>query len=94
MVFILSLKGKSFQSSLLKWDIKPANKKLWNQFKIFFRKVQVTLWKAGSLTVEEGINHSKLVNMLSQGVKPDESMNNIQNEHILQDQINEGPVDQ
>ena len=92
MGYIIMKKAKPFQSSLLKWDIRPAQEKTWNEFKIFFRRVQVALRKAGSLTVEDGINHSELVNMVSQGVKQaiedtnqpqEESVNNVQNENIL-----------
>ena len=70
----------------------------WNEFKIFFRSVQVALQKAGSLTVEDGINHSELINMVSQGVKQAiedssppqlKTANNIQNENNLQEQLNE-----
>ena len=63
-------KAKPFQSSLLKWDIKPTNeKKTWNKFKIFFCQVQVVLCESGNLNVEDIINHSALVNMVSEGAK-------------------------
>ena len=73
----------------------------WNEFKIFFCSVQVALQKAGSLTVEEGINHSELINMVSQGVKQAiedssppqlETADNIQNENNLQEQMNDMKV--
>ena len=69
MGYIILKKAKPLQSSLLKWDICPAEEKTWNEFKSFFWRPQVGLRKAGSLTVEEGINHSELVNIASQGVK-------------------------
>ena len=95
MGYIILKKAKPSQSSLLKWDTRPVPQKTWTEFKTFFRRVQVGLRKAGSLTVEEGINHSELVNMVSEGVKPAkedtglplraESMNNVQHENALQE---------
>ena len=70
----------------------------WNEFKIFFRSVQLALRKDGSLTVEDRINHSELSNMVSQGVKEAivgssppqfKTANNIQDENSLQEQLNE-----
>ena len=93
--YIILKKANLFQSSLLKWDIRPGAQKTWNEFKLFFCRVQLGLRKAGSLTVEEGINHSELVNMVSQGVKQaiedagpppqTESINNVQHENTLQE---------
>ena len=98
MGYIILKKAKPFQSSLLKWDIRPMANRNWNKFKMFFRSVQVALRKSGSLTVEDGINHSELINMVSQGVKQAiedssppqfETANNIQDENCLQEQLNE-----
>ena len=69
MGYIIIKKAKPFQSSILKWDVKPAEEKKWQHFKNFFCRVQVALHKAGSLTAEEGINYSELVNMVTAGVK-------------------------
>ena len=60
--------------------------------------MQVAQQKAGSLAVKDGINHSELINMVSQGVKQAiedsslpqfETANNIQDENSLQEQLNE-----
>ena len=98
MGYIILKKAKPFQSSLLKWDIKPATAKSWDNFKNFFRQVQVALHKTGGLTVQDGINHSELVNMVSEGVRQamvergpdlDEIAFNMQEENNMQQQLSE-----
>ena len=58
---------------------------MWDNFKNYFFAVQVALRKTNGITVDEGMNHTELVNMVSEGVtqaiethKPPGTINNVQ----------------
>lgn len=69
MAYIILQRTNTFKSGLRKWNEKAANLKTWENCKQHFRDVQKNLRKTGSLTVEEGINHTELINMVSEGVR-------------------------
>eukprot|EP00957_Ditylum_brightwellii_P131748 10047315-Ditylum_brightwellii.AAC.1 len=42
--------------------------KTWPNFKVFFREAQKELHCTGKLTVEEIMNHTKMIQLIEQGV--------------------------
>ena len=66
--YILILKMLKYKSSLRKWNELPAPQKTYDNMKTVFRKAQRAMRKTGELTIQEGINHTELVNLVSEGV--------------------------
>ena len=66
--YILILKMLKYKSALRKWNELPAADKTYDNMKTVFRKAQRAIRKTGEITVQEGLNHTELVNFVSEGV--------------------------
>ena len=83
--YLLLQRTRHFKLGLQEWNRKSTSDQTWINFMIHFRDVHQDLKKTGELTVQEGINHADLINMVSEGVKnaleqapeqpPEESIN-------------------
>ena len=60
---------KQYKTGLKEWNERPVVDRTWNNFKIHFCNVQIALCKTGELTIDEGLNPSEIVNMVSEGVR-------------------------
>ena len=60
---------KPFKTALQEWLERPIAQRNWNTFKTHFCDAKNSLRKTGEITVEEGLNHTQMVNMVSEGVQ-------------------------
>ena len=67
--YIVLQRSKPFKNSLRDWNARPANQRTYANFKTHFRDAQIALRKTGEITVEEGLNHAEVVNMVTEGVR-------------------------
>lgn len=67
--YMLITKTLKYKSTLKAWNALPAAEKTWNNFKNVFRKSQKAMRKTGELNSPDGLNHTELVNVVSEGVK-------------------------
>ena len=69
MAYIVLQRCKPFKMSLREWNGRPVADRTWNNFKNHFREAQISLRKTGEITIEEGINHTEMINLVSKGVR-------------------------
>ena len=82
--YIVLQRCKPFKTALCKWNVRSAAQHNWNMFKTHFCDVKISLRKTGKITVDEGLNHASVVNMVLEGVQaalaehtpPNEQANN------------------
>ena len=77
------------------WNKLPPQDRTWSNFKTHFRDVQIASHKTGDLTINKGLNHTKIVNMVSEGVQvaheeqePVKQVNRTEETHNLCTQLN------
>ena len=94
---ILCFKDTGNKKTGLKvWTELPQQDRTWNNFKKYLRDVQIVLRKTGDLTIDEGLNHTKIINMVSEGLRvafdkhtPAKQVNNMAETDNLCAQLNE-----
>ena len=59
---------KAFKNSLGNWNALPAANCTYANFKNHFREAQIALCKTGKITVDKGLNHTAVVDMVTEGV--------------------------
>eukprot|EP00957_Ditylum_brightwellii_P160310 12203560-Ditylum_brightwellii.AAC.1 len=64
--YIIHQQAHKFASNLTKWNNKPDTQKTWANFQSHFQKAQKDLHRSGNLTVEYGINHTEMINMVAE----------------------------
>ena len=69
IAYLILQKLRQFKNGLHSWNKLPRVNQTWDNFKIHFRSEHKELKKTGQLTIEEGMNQTNLVNMISEGVK-------------------------
>ena len=69
MGYIILQRCKQYKTGLKEWNERPLADRTWNNFKTHFRNVQIALRKTGELTIDEGLNHSAIVDMVTEGVR-------------------------
>ena len=69
MAFLLFQKTQVFNRGLTSWISHPAEEQTWEIFKQHFRQAQLEMRQTGALTVQEAINHTQLMELVSQGVQ-------------------------
>ena len=96
MGYIILQRCKQYKTGLKEWNERPLVDRTWANFKTHFRDVQIALRKTGELTIEEGLNHSAIVDMVSEGVRaaleehePTERANNMAENEQLKQQLDE-----
>ena len=67
--YIVLQRSKPFKNSLRDWNTRPNVDRTYDNFKSHFRDAQIALRKTGEITVEEGLNHMEVVNMVTEGVR-------------------------
>lgn len=67
--YIVLQRSKPFKNSLRDWNALPADERTYANFKTHFRNAQIALRKTGEITVDEGLNHTEVVNMVTEGVR-------------------------
>ena len=94
--YIVLQRCKQYKTGLKEWNERAQADRTWNNFKNHFRDVQIALRKTGDLTIEEGLNHSEIINMVSEGVKAaleehqiEEQAHNASETNSLKAQLNE-----
>ena len=95
--YIVLQRCKQFKTALREWNERQPNQQNWNNFKQHFRDAQISLRKTGEITVEEGLNHTQMVDMVSEGVRAalaeqehsTEKANNIDETVHLRQQVKE-----
>eukprot|EP00957_Ditylum_brightwellii_P102416 7806762-Ditylum_brightwellii.AAC.2 len=58
-----------FSSCPGKWNDKPNAQKTWANFQSHYHKAQTDLCRTGSLMVEDRIDHTDMINMISEGIR-------------------------
>ena len=69
MGYIILQHCKPFKTCLREWNGRPLAACTWENFKTHVRDAQITLRKTGEITVDEGLNHTNIVNMVIEGVR-------------------------
>ena len=67
--YVIILKTLKYKSTLKEWNKLPQEQATWPEFKKLFRNAQRAMRKTGELGVNEGLNHTELINVVSEGVK-------------------------
>ena len=67
--YLVLQRCRPFKVGLKEWNDLPTNNKTWNTFKTHFRDAQIALRRTGDITMEQGLNHAELINMVEQGVR-------------------------
>ena len=63
------LKLLKYKSTLKEWNKKAPADQTWANFKILFRDTHRAMKKTGELRQQEGLNHTELMNVVSDGVR-------------------------
>ena len=96
--YIVLQRCKPFKTGLREWNERPAADRTWANFKTHFRDAQISLRKTGDITIEEGLNHTAVVDMVAEGARTalaehvppkEEQANNTTETKLLQHQIQE-----
>ena len=69
MAYLLLQRTTKFSSALTKWNEKADADKTWDNFKKHARDAQLILRNTGQLTVQESMNQTEIVNLVSEGVR-------------------------
>ena len=69
MAFLLFQKTQAFNRGLTSWISRPAKEQTWDNFKQHFQQAQLEMQRTRAITVQEAINHTQLMNLVSQGVQ-------------------------
>ena len=81
--YIILQHCKPFKNSLRNWHALSAANYMYANFKNHFRKAQIALHKTGKITVDKGLNHIAVVNIVTEGVNTEfaendaEQINNV-----------------
>ena len=67
--YMLIMKTLKYKSTLKAWNALSTENKDWARFKTMFREAQKAMRKTGELHNNVGINHTELLNVVSEGVK-------------------------
>ena len=67
--YMLIMKTSKYNSTLKARNALPTEQKDWDLFKTTFREAQKAMRKTGELNTPDGINHTELLNVVSEGVK-------------------------
>lgn len=67
--YMLIMKTLKYKSTLKSWNALEAAQKTWNNFKDTFRDAQKAMRKTGELSTPDNLNHTDLLNVVSEGVK-------------------------
>ena len=84
---------KPFKNSLREWNALPAPQRTYANFKNHFCDAQIALRKTGKITVDEGLNHTAVVDMVTEEVcavfteKDAEQLNNAEEKEDLRRQV-------
>ena len=100
--YIVLQRCRQYKTGLKERNERPQADRTWNNFKTHFRDIQIALRKTGDLTIDEGLNHTEIVNMISEGVRValedhysneqennNEQANNIEETEMLRTQLRE-----
>ena len=63
------LKLLKYKSTLKEWNAKPVADQTWLNFKTLFRTAHRAMKKTGELQQHDGLNHTELMNVVSEGVR-------------------------
>ena len=69
MGYIILQCCKPFKTCLREWKGRPLVDCTWDNFKTHVREAQIALRKTGKITIDEGLNHTNIVNMVTEGVR-------------------------
>ena len=93
MGYLVLQRCRPFKTGLKEWNDRPNNDKTWANFKTHFRDAQIALRRTGDITMEQGLNHTELLNMVEQGVRAaladQESPPPLEETNQLKQQVNE-----
>ena len=99
MGYIFLQRCKQYETGLKEWNERPLADRTWANFKTHFRNVQISLCETGELTINEGLNHFAIVDVVAEGVwaeldehEPEEQANNMAEAENLRQQIEEMQV--
>ena len=95
--YIVLQRCKPFKTGLREWNALPNIDQTWATFKTHFRDVQIALRKTGEISIEEGLNHTTVVNMVTEGIRAAfsehepvlEQANNVAEAEQLRQQVKE-----
>ena len=68
MGYIILQRCKQYKTGLRKWNEHPLADRTWANLKTQFCNVKIALRKTGELAINEGLNRSAIVDMVSEGV--------------------------
>ena len=88
---------KPFKNSLRDWNARSAVDRTYANFKTHFCDAQIALRKTGEITIDQGLNHAAVVDMVTEGVRaafaestpPEQQVNNTSKNKQLRRQVNE-----
>ena len=69
MGYIILQRCKPFKTGLREWNAFQPGNRTWVNFKQHFSDIQIALRKTGEISIEEGLNHASVVNMVTEGVR-------------------------
>eukprot|EP00957_Ditylum_brightwellii_P211195 15365875-Ditylum_brightwellii.AAC.1 len=75
-VYLTLHRAGKFNSSLTLWNTKPPAGHTWSNYQLHFRDAQKALKKTGTLTIQDGMNHTEMINLVAEGIKKALNMNN------------------
>ena len=67
--YIILKQSKQFKNSLRNCNARQISDQTYTNFKSHFCDAQIALRKTGEITVEEGLNHVEVINMVTEGVR-------------------------
>ena len=93
--YIILQQCKPLKNSLRNWNALHAANRTYTNFKNHFRKAKIALRKTRKISVDEGLNHTAVVNMITEGVRvaflenSAEQINNADKKYDLRCQVEE-----
>eukprot|EP00957_Ditylum_brightwellii_P130511 9956207-Ditylum_brightwellii.AAC.1 len=69
IAYLILQQTYTYRADLKGWNQKPQAQKIWVNFKTDFCTAQKELCRTGKLAVEDSVNHTELVNMVSEGIQ-------------------------
>ena len=67
--YIVLQRCKTSKNSLREWSVLPVLQRTYANFKNHFRDAQIALCKTGKIIFDEGLNHTAVVDMVTEGFR-------------------------
>ena len=69
MAYLLIQQAQVYSTALNNWNQQDQDAQTWESFKTHFREAQKSLRRTGALTIKDTLNHTKIIDLVQQGVQ-------------------------